>query len=352
MLPTKDEFRRVFGSIIGEAQSQDVLVIYLAGHGVARRGVADQYYFLAKSARGTELPANDLIMLDLASISSEELRNWCLNIKALKQVIILDTCAAGAAIKIIREEVRMGHDASHEKNEAGYVRALSKAGYPNYVGMTTVSGPREAWFIEFYPSYAAVEAARVLTDKQPAKSELDLLDVKDAESVSGGRTLLGVYQKDLSYMPERGPGKLHYTAVSIVRVRVGRDADYAKLRAMTNAAGSTAGRKGSQLVYRVSSGAPGGTYITLRALESLKDLDPDSSVRPLADVMGAAQFAEFQKLSGEVEVSTEQMIFAISPAMRTSATYRAIGFFSTRYATPAKNAAPSFMAAPIMSWFR
>jgi hypothetical protein len=218
-------------------------------------------------------------------------------------------------IKIIREEVRMGHDASHEKNEAGYVRALSKAGYPNYVGMTTVSGPREAWFIEFYPSYAAVEAARVLTDKQPSKSELDVLDVKDAESVSGGRTLLGVYQKDLSYMPERGPGKLHYTAVSIVRVRVGRDADYAKLRAMTNAAGSTAGRKGSQLVYRVSSGAPGGTYITLRALESLKDLDPDSSVRPLPDVMGAAQFAEFQKLLGEVEVSTEQMIFAISPAM-------------------------------------
>ena len=51
-------------------------------------------------------------------------------------------------IKIIREEVREGHDASHEKNEAGYVRALSKAGYANYVGMTAVSGPREAWFVE------------------------------------------------------------------------------------------------------------------------------------------------------------------------------------------------------------
>ena len=218
-------------------------------------------------------------------------------------------------IKIIREEVRVGHDASHEKNEAGYVRALSKAGYANYVGMTAVSGPREAWFIEGYPSYAAVEAARVLTDKQPAKSELELLDVKDAESVSGGRNLLAVYQKDLSFMPERGPGKLHFIAVGIVRVRMGREADYAKLRAMTNAAGSTGGRKGSQLVYRVSSGAPSGTYITLRGLESLKDLDPDSSVRPLPDVMGAAQFAEFQKLIGEVEVSSEQMIFAVSPAM-------------------------------------
>src|SRR5258708_7471325 len=72
-------------------------------------------------------------------------------------------------IKIIREEVRPGRDASHEKNEAAYVKALSKAGFGNYLGMTTVSGPREAWFVEAYPSYAAVEAARVLTDKQPAK---------------------------------------------------------------------------------------------------------------------------------------------------------------------------------------
>jgi WD40 repeat protein/Tfp pilus assembly protein PilF len=101
VLPTKEEFRRAFGAIAGEADSQDVLVIYLAGHGVARRGIADQYYYLTKSARNTELPANDLIMLDLATVSSEELRNWSLNIKALKQVIILDTCAAGAA----REEL-------------------------------------------------------------------------------------------------------------------------------------------------------------------------------------------------------------------------------------------------------
>ena len=48
-----------------------------------------------------------------------------------------------------------------------------------------------------------------------------------SESVSGGRTLLAVYQKDLSFMPERGPGKLDY---GIVRVRIGWDADYAKLR--------------------------------------------------------------------------------------------------------------------------
>ena len=96
VLPTKDEFRKAFESIVGKAEPQDVLVIYLAGHGVARLGVADQYYYLTTSARSTELPANDPAMLDKATISSKELKDWCLKIKALKQVIILDTCAAGA----------------------------------------------------------------------------------------------------------------------------------------------------------------------------------------------------------------------------------------------------------------
>ena len=218
-------------------------------------------------------------------------------------------------IKIIREEVRPGHDASHEMNEAGYVKALSKAGYVNYLGMTTVSGPREAWFLEYYPSYAGVEEARALGDKQPAKSELEQLDVRDAESISGSRTLLATFQKDLSFMPERPRGKLHFVSVQIVRVRMGRDPEYVKLRAMANAGWSAGGIKGRQLVYRVKSGAPYGTYVVLRGLESLKDLDPDPSVRPLPQAMGAERWNEFQKLLGETEMSSETMIFAVSPAM-------------------------------------
>ena len=73
--------------------------------------------------------------------------------------------APPGVIKIIREEVRTGRDAMHEKNEAGYVKAFSKAGYVNYLGLTPVSGPREAWFLEYYPSFAAVESARDLSHK-------------------------------------------------------------------------------------------------------------------------------------------------------------------------------------------
>ena len=95
--PTKEQFRKSIDRIVRDAASQDIFVLYLAGHGVARRGVADQYYFLTPFARSTELPSNDPEMLDKAAVSSEELKEWCKRIRALKQVIILDTCAAGAA---------------------------------------------------------------------------------------------------------------------------------------------------------------------------------------------------------------------------------------------------------------
>jgi len=181
--------------------------------------------------------------------------------------------------------------------------------------MTTVTGPREAWFLEFYPSCAGVEETMALGDKQPAKSELAQLNVQDAESISGTRIMLATFEKDLSFMPERPLGKVHFVSMQIERVRMGRGAEQFKLRAMSNAGRSAGGHKGRQLVYRVTSGAPFGTYVVLRALESLKDLNPNPSVRPLPQAMGAERYNELRKLFGETMMSSETVIFAVSPAM-------------------------------------
>ena len=95
--PTKANLSRAFAEIAAKAKPADVFVVYLAGHGVTVRGVADRYFYLTSDARSTELPVNDKAALDLMSVSSEELRAWSWRVPALKQVIILDTCAAGAA---------------------------------------------------------------------------------------------------------------------------------------------------------------------------------------------------------------------------------------------------------------
>ncbi|MGH8583113.1 MAG: caspase family protein, partial [Gammaproteobacteria bacterium] len=92
--PTKANFRRAFEEA-RKAAPTDILVVYLAGHGVVLRGEHDLYGYLTKEARSTDL--SDPAVRGQVAITSEELVEWTKAIPALKQVMVLDTCGAGAA---------------------------------------------------------------------------------------------------------------------------------------------------------------------------------------------------------------------------------------------------------------
>src|SRR5271157_837303 len=95
--PTKENIRQAFDHVAKEAQGGDLLVVYLAGHGVAARNEQDQYYYLTREARSTEID-RDPGLRAVSTISSAELKEWLSRTNMpLKQVVILDTCAAGAA---------------------------------------------------------------------------------------------------------------------------------------------------------------------------------------------------------------------------------------------------------------
>lgn len=104
-LPTKKNFENAFFEVAAQAKPEDILVVYLAGHGASLGGAAsDNYFFLTKDADNaspTYLENN----LGTVTISDKEIidwitqRNWRAGkkgIDAQKQVLILDTCAAGA----------------------------------------------------------------------------------------------------------------------------------------------------------------------------------------------------------------------------------------------------------------
>lgn len=68
--------------------------MYLAGHGVALHGETDLYGYLTREARSTDL--SDPAVRAQVTITSDELVERIKQVPALKQVMILDTCAAGA----------------------------------------------------------------------------------------------------------------------------------------------------------------------------------------------------------------------------------------------------------------
>lgn len=101
---TKADFEQAFADFKG-ASPNDVFIVYLAGHGVslnlnqnpAQVG-GDTYLYLTQEATTTD---RSVLTVDVSrkamTISSEELKDLMKQNKALKQVLILDTCASGAA---------------------------------------------------------------------------------------------------------------------------------------------------------------------------------------------------------------------------------------------------------------
>ncbi len=101
--PTKENFKKAFAEIAQKAKPEDILVVYLSGHGVTLGTGTDTYFYLTKEARSTAKTDLETTFQTVA-ISNSELIDWLTQnqdnpndifVKTLKQVIILDTCAAG-----------------------------------------------------------------------------------------------------------------------------------------------------------------------------------------------------------------------------------------------------------------
>jgi hypothetical protein len=99
--PTKANLRKAFEEA-RNAKPHDVLVVYLAGHGIALPQGQDTYCYLTQEARSTDL--SDPGVREQVSVTSDELQEWLNKVPATKQVMILDTCAAGAAaVKLVEK---------------------------------------------------------------------------------------------------------------------------------------------------------------------------------------------------------------------------------------------------------
>lgn len=75
----------------------DILVVYLAGHGVTRGGADEGFYYLTCDAQSAEI--NDPAVRQQWAISDQELTAAIAKSPALKQVMILDTCHSGKLIE-------------------------------------------------------------------------------------------------------------------------------------------------------------------------------------------------------------------------------------------------------------
>lgn len=92
--PTRSNIISWFESVSKKANSGDIILVFMAGHGLDKLGSRVGYYFLtAECDPATVTEAS----LPSVSISAEDLRLELSKISANKQILILDTCHSGAA---------------------------------------------------------------------------------------------------------------------------------------------------------------------------------------------------------------------------------------------------------------
>jgi len=178
-------------------------------------------------------------------------------------------------LQIIREDVKPGRAAAHEKIEAGWPAAYRKYNIKSYwVGGTPVAGQSEAWFIVALNSAGELEDLNKQTAASKAMSaELSRLSMADSEVISNSRSVLAAYAPDLSYKPDFNIGEYRYLMVDTVRVRLGHGDQFGALRKAINATHEKAGLDEHMLVYFVTQGGASGTVFVFQPLKSLHELD-------------------------------------------------------------------------------
>ncbi len=98
--PTKASIQKQMELIAQQAGPDDIFVFFFAGHGVLQSGQKN-FYLLTQEASALEING---VEKDVA-ISTDELNGWLRNIKANKQLLILDACNSGQMVNEIQNLV-------------------------------------------------------------------------------------------------------------------------------------------------------------------------------------------------------------------------------------------------------
>jgi hypothetical protein len=223
-------------------------------------------------------------------------------------------------IFIYREEVRPGKTAAHTANEQAWAAAFTKGQAPiHWLGMTTIAGPNEAWFVSPYASYAAFQK---IDDAMQASAALTADEEKyssqEADLLSRTSSIVARYQPSLSYQPSVPIPQMRYMQVDVVQVKPGYGNDYSEMWRSIVAAHEKAKMNEHWAVYAVQSGMPTGTFLFLYPLKSLDHLDTVPAMHTggeYRDAIGESGRARQNQLSRDGVAMQQTLLFAFRPRM-------------------------------------
>lgn len=99
MPTTKKNIQNTFAEVKKKAKPDDIVLVYLSGHGITWGGEKGDFFYLTTEASSKEADGyKDPVIRQKQTISTKEFTTWLNAIPALKQVMIIDACGSGKAV--------------------------------------------------------------------------------------------------------------------------------------------------------------------------------------------------------------------------------------------------------------
>jgi len=210
-------------------------------------------------------------------------------------------------VTIIREEVKVGHQAEHARHETGWPAAYGRVNSPDYyLAMASMTGLPEVWYIVPAASHAAMgEQDKRYSNDAAMTAELDRLARADAEHINSARTIHAAARPDLSMGSFPDLARQRFWEITIFRARPGHEAEFdAAAKAYIAAAQRNAPNTNFR-TYQVIAGMPGPTYIIFSSVANFADFDA-----MMADGMKTMAGANAQEQAALLKFSTDGMLSA------------------------------------------
>jgi hypothetical protein len=223
-------------------------------------------------------------------------------------------------LTIYREEVKPGKAAAHTSNEQAWAAAFTKGQAPmQWLGMTTIGGPNEAWFLSPYDSFAAFQKVQDAMESSTAlTAEEEKYSALDGDLLSRTSTIIARYQPELSYQPKVAIAQMRFMQIDVVQVKPGHGNDFTENWRAIVAAHQKSKLNEHWAVYAVQSGMPNGTFLFMYPLKSLDHLDGVPGMHTGAeyrDAVGETGRARMTQMARDGLTTQQTLLFAFRPRM-------------------------------------
>jgi WD40 repeat protein/dimeric dUTPase (all-alpha-NTP-PPase superfamily) len=122
---TRENILTGFRSIISKAKPEDVFVFYYAGHGTLDEEKNEEFYLVPTNV--TQL-YGDPTQLETKGISATELREYLTQVRAQKQVVFMDACHSGGALKTFNVRAAVDEKAIVKLGRSSGVAVMASSG--------------------------------------------------------------------------------------------------------------------------------------------------------------------------------------------------------------------------------